>query len=137
MVYPVCGYRLTFLGYDYLALKAFASRDILYSIGNQIGVGKEAGKTNHLFNPYEALTPHSLRYLSRCQRAWGAVCAEAAQAREDLLPQAQGEERLPSSPSEHLVDLPLPIISHEGVYVHEGLFSVKLALAFFFSRLHG
>lgn len=40
----VCGYRLTFLGYDYLALKAFASRDILYSIGNQIGVGKEAGK---------------------------------------------------------------------------------------------
>lgn len=42
----VCGYRLTFMGYDYLALKAFASRDILYSIGNQIGVGKEAGKVS-------------------------------------------------------------------------------------------
>lgn len=40
----MCGYRLTFSGYDYLALKAFASRDILYSIGNQIGVGKEAGE---------------------------------------------------------------------------------------------
>ena len=39
----VCGYRLTFSGYDYLALKVFASRDILYSVGNQIGVGKEAG----------------------------------------------------------------------------------------------
>ncbi len=40
----VCGYRLTFSGYDYLALKVFASRDILYSVGNQIGVGKEAGE---------------------------------------------------------------------------------------------
>lgn len=39
-----CGYRLTFLGYDYLALKALASRDVLYSIGNQIGVGKESGE---------------------------------------------------------------------------------------------
>lgn len=41
--FTVCGYRLTFTGYDYLALKVFASRDILYSVGNQIGVGKEAG----------------------------------------------------------------------------------------------
>ena len=39
----VCGYRLTFTGYDYLALKAFASRDVLHSVGNQIGVGKESG----------------------------------------------------------------------------------------------
>ena len=38
------GYRLTYLGYDYLALKAFASRNLLYSVGNQIGVGKESGK---------------------------------------------------------------------------------------------
>ena len=40
----MCGYRLTFSGYDYLALKVFAARDILYSVGNQIGVGKEAGE---------------------------------------------------------------------------------------------
>ena len=39
-----CGYRLTFLGYDYLALKALTNRDVLYSIGNQIGVGKESGE---------------------------------------------------------------------------------------------
>ena len=44
IVVAVCGYRLTFSGYDYLALKVFASRDILYSVGNQIGVGKEAGE---------------------------------------------------------------------------------------------
>jgi len=37
------GYRLTNLGYDYLALKALASRDIINSVGNQIGVGKESG----------------------------------------------------------------------------------------------
>lgn len=36
------GYRLTFLGYDYLALKAFANRKTIQSVGNQIGVGKES-----------------------------------------------------------------------------------------------
>lgn len=37
------GYRLTFTGYDYLALKALANRDVLHSFGSQIGVGKESG----------------------------------------------------------------------------------------------
>lgn len=37
------GYRLTFTGYDYLALKHFADRDVVCSVGNQIGVGKESG----------------------------------------------------------------------------------------------
>ena len=37
------GYRLTFTGYDYLALKYFADRDVVCSVGNQIGVGKESG----------------------------------------------------------------------------------------------
>jgi RIO-like serine/threonine protein kinase len=36
------GYRLTYSGYDYLALKALASRDVLYSVGNKIGTGKES-----------------------------------------------------------------------------------------------
>ncbi|EDV22086.1 uncharacterized protein TRIADDRAFT_29316 [Trichoplax adhaerens] len=36
------GYRLTFTGYDYLALKALASRDTISSFGKQIGVGKES-----------------------------------------------------------------------------------------------
>lgn len=42
MVFPGDGYRVTFLGYDYLALKAFANRDVVQSVGNQIGVGKES-----------------------------------------------------------------------------------------------
>ncbi|XP_028661577.1 serine/threonine-protein kinase RIO2 [Erpetoichthys calabaricus] len=38
----VQGYRLTYPGYDYLALKTLSSRDILNSVGNQMGVGKES-----------------------------------------------------------------------------------------------
>lgn len=37
-----CGYRLSYPGYDYLALKALSARDVVYSVGNQIGVGKES-----------------------------------------------------------------------------------------------
>ncbi|CAG8552439.1 4954_t:CDS:10 [Paraglomus occultum] len=36
------GYRLTYGGYDYLALKTFSRRGSIYSIGKQIGVGKES-----------------------------------------------------------------------------------------------
>ena len=40
----VPGYRLTNAGYDYLALKTLTTRDVILSVGNQIGVGKESGK---------------------------------------------------------------------------------------------
>uniref|UniRef100_A0A914GRI1 Serine/threonine-protein kinase RIO2 n=1 Tax=Globodera rostochiensis TaxID=31243 RepID=A0A914GRI1_GLORO len=36
------GYRLTTLGYDFLALRALCARGIVGSVGNQIGVGKES-----------------------------------------------------------------------------------------------
>ncbi|KEI37161.1 uncharacterized protein L969DRAFT_90232, partial [Mixia osmundae IAM 14324] len=36
------GYRLTYGGYDFLAMRSFAKRDTVYSVGNQIGVGKES-----------------------------------------------------------------------------------------------
>ncbi|KAL2916475.1 Serine/threonine-protein kinase rio2 [Polyrhizophydium stewartii] len=36
------GYRLTYGGYDYLALKTLSKRGSVYSVGNQIGVGKES-----------------------------------------------------------------------------------------------
>ncbi|KFR16537.1 Serine/threonine-protein kinase RIO2, partial [Opisthocomus hoazin] len=38
----VQGYRLTNAGYDYLALKTLSSRQVINSVGNQIGVGKES-----------------------------------------------------------------------------------------------
>jgi len=36
------GYHLTYSGYDYLALKSLSGQDVVYSVGNQIGVGKES-----------------------------------------------------------------------------------------------
>ncbi|XP_025832458.1 serine/threonine-protein kinase RIO2 [Agrilus planipennis] len=36
------GYRLTNMGYDYLALKTLTKRNVIGSFGNQIGVGKES-----------------------------------------------------------------------------------------------
>ncbi|BFZ02556.1 hypothetical protein BsWGS_05595 [Bradybaena similaris] len=36
------GYRLTNAGYDYLALKVLTEKDVISSVGNQIGVGKES-----------------------------------------------------------------------------------------------
>ncbi|CAD5210124.1 unnamed protein product [Bursaphelenchus xylophilus] len=36
------GYRLTTLGYDYLALHTLRSRGVVGAVGNQIGVGKES-----------------------------------------------------------------------------------------------
>lgn len=36
------GYRLTNMGYDYLALKTLVKRNVVQSFGNQIGVGKES-----------------------------------------------------------------------------------------------
>lgn len=39
---PYHGYRLTNLGYDYLALRTFLSRSVVSGVGRQIGVGKES-----------------------------------------------------------------------------------------------
>jgi len=36
------GYRLTYLGYDFLALRTFLARNTLAGVGRQIGVGKES-----------------------------------------------------------------------------------------------
>lgn len=44
LVLAVQGYRLNYGGYDYLALKTLCSREVIISVGNQMGVGKESGK---------------------------------------------------------------------------------------------
>ncbi|ANB15248.1 protein kinase RIO2 [Sugiyamaella lignohabitans] len=36
------GYRLSYHGYDYLALKALVKRDSVFGVGSQIGIGKES-----------------------------------------------------------------------------------------------
>jgi RIO kinase 2 len=37
------GYKLTYGGYDFLAMRALSKRSSVHSVGNQIGVGKESG----------------------------------------------------------------------------------------------
>lgn len=50
----VQGYRLNYGGYDYLALKTMCSREVILSVGNQMGVGKESGKRKWsiMYNSY-------------------------------------------------------------------------------------
>lgn len=36
------GFRLTYMGYDYLALRAMVARGTIAGIGRQIGIGKES-----------------------------------------------------------------------------------------------
>lgn len=48
------GYRLTTLGYDYLALRALVKRGVLQAIGRPLGVGKEADV--FMVTPSEELT---------------------------------------------------------------------------------
>jgi hypothetical protein len=46
LIYHECkkydGYRLTYLGYDYLALRTYVARGLISGLGRRIGVGKEA-----------------------------------------------------------------------------------------------
>ena len=53
LLIAVEGYRLTFSGYDYLALKALTARGSLHSVGNQIGVGKESGEC--IIDPFSSV----------------------------------------------------------------------------------
>ena len=36
------GYRLSYSGYDYLALKALSKKRVVYAVGPQVGTGKES-----------------------------------------------------------------------------------------------
>ena len=60
------GYRLTYGGYDYLAMRALSKRDSMHSVGNQIGVGKESGQTGCYFELFCLLFNFS-RHLYRCR----------------------------------------------------------------------
>lgn len=61
-ILAVQGYRLNYGGYDYLALKTLCSREVIISVGNQMGVGKESGKMQkHLVSIHFKEYLHILR----------------------------------------------------------------------------
>lgn len=57
----VQGYRLNNGGYDYLALKTLCSREVLISVGNQMGVGKES-------DIYIVASPNDEQYALKLHR---------------------------------------------------------------------
>jgi RIO-like serine/threonine protein kinase len=85
------GYRLTYGGYDYLALKTFSKRGSVYSVGNQIGVGKESGTCS----PFKGVKlilianywlGHNSRYLHCCKWRRQATCSKTSASWPSLFP---------------------------------------------------
>ncbi|XP_019956354.1 serine/threonine-protein kinase RIO2 [Paralichthys olivaceus] len=57
----VQGYRLNYGGYDYLALKTLCAREVVISVGNQMGVGKES-------DIYIVASPNGEQYALKLHR---------------------------------------------------------------------
>ena len=60
---PYDGYKLTYAGYDFLALRTFAARGTVNAIGNQIGVGKESDIYFVSGDDYEEVTATDTKSL--------------------------------------------------------------------------
>lgn len=60
----VQGYRLNYGGYDYLALKALSSRNVVFSVGNQMGVGKESGQYHRVLFGSRTQIPALVLYFA-------------------------------------------------------------------------
>jgi len=71
------GYRLTYGGLDYLALHTLLKNGILYSIGNQIGVGKES-------DIYVAASPAGRKLVVKIHRL-GRISFRTVKANRDYL----------------------------------------------------
>ncbi|MCL7048440.1 hypothetical protein MKW94_002966 [Papaver nudicaule] len=71
------GFRLTYLGYDFLAIKTLVNRGVFASIGRQIGVGKES-------DIYEVATEDGTILAMKLHRL-GRVSFRAVKAKRDYL----------------------------------------------------
>jgi len=74
---PYDGYRLTYQGYDYLALKTFVNRGVISGIGNKIGVGKES-------DVYEVVNEEGESMVLKIHRL-GRVSFRAIKEKRDYL----------------------------------------------------
>lgn len=71
------GYRLTYSGYDYLALNVLTHREVLGGVGNQIGVGKES-------DVFICEAPdHQTRYALKMHRL-GRTCFRKVSEKRDF-----------------------------------------------------
>jgi RIO kinase 2 len=79
---PYDGYRLTFKGYDYLALKALSKRGAVAAVGIQIGVGKESDIfTVNNEEGVEMCAHRQEREAPRGAAKWSGSCAARTKPR--------------------------------------------------------
>ncbi|XP_063676561.1 uncharacterized protein LOC134812887 [Bolinopsis microptera] len=71
------GYHLTYAGYDYLALRSFSNQNVVHSIGNKIGVGKES-------DIYIAASEDWTQYVLKLHRL-GRICFRKVKEKRDYL----------------------------------------------------
>ncbi|GJM92239.1 hypothetical protein PR202_ga08683 [Eleusine coracana subsp. coracana] len=71
------GYRLTYLGYDFLAIKTLVNRGVFASVGRQIGVGKES-------DIFEVATEDGIVFAMKLHRL-GRTSFRAVKSKRDYL----------------------------------------------------
>ncbi|KAJ3692142.1 hypothetical protein LUZ60_012492 [Juncus effusus] len=71
------GFRLTYLGYDFLAIKALVNRGVFSAVGRQIGVGKES-------DIFEVATEEGTVLVMKLHRL-GRVSFRAVKSKRDYL----------------------------------------------------
>ncbi|XP_078435113.1 protein serine/threonine kinase isoform X2 [Wolffia australiana] len=71
------GFRLTYLGYDFLAIKTLVNRGVFVSVGRQIGVGKES-------DIFEVATEDGTIYAMKLHRL-GRTSFRAVKSKRDYL----------------------------------------------------
>jgi hypothetical protein len=80
---PLCcrydGYRLTYLGYDFLAIKTLVNRGSIAGVGRQVGVAPTLLRSSCLQHPQQQCLWQSARWLlgmhSPFRRTWLHSCA--------------------------------------------------------------
>ncbi|KAM0750599.1 hypothetical protein T439DRAFT_313911 [Meredithblackwellia eburnea MCA 4105] len=75
------GYRLTYGGYDFLAVRTFGKRETVHSVGNQIGTGKES-------DIYVVATEDEAQSVMKIHRL-GRVSFRAIKSKRDYLRKGQ------------------------------------------------
>jgi RIO kinase 2 len=126
------GYKLTYLGYDYLALRTLRERGVIASVGNEIGVGKES-------DVYVAETPAGERVALKLHRL-GRTSFRAVRSKRDYHRHrngvsflylsrlaAQREFSFMSALAEHGFPVPRPIDNNRHVVVMELIEGASLA----------
>eukprot|EP00461_Guttulinopsis_vulgaris_P003620 UN03621 len=71
------GYKLTYMGYDFLAIRAFVQKGLIKAVGQQIGVGKES-------DVYEVLGTNDEVMIMKIHRL-GRVCFRSVRKNRDYL----------------------------------------------------